>query len=277
MYDTDQTPLAEAVLGLEGSFPYAVVYTDVEDLNPVPGPAQVGSGETRILSLVVEIGVASALRVPKPDGKDDIVIQFAATDAGMELAIDFIETQILDALWRDGASEWGDLFKTMIERPKRYTTRRGGQAERGLRWAARRLQFQCTTMHEPPPGWGIEKLPYAQKFIQMAQDNPQLGIAEIAEVVKNYLESSHLPEWRTIQGMLGVTRAGAEALVVPGLPAFPELSEGGLVIESPAVITSLEDIASDIAMQSELFPVDPSWIGLEPKPYGPPFPEDNPT
>jgi hypothetical protein len=85
VYDSDMTPLADAVLGVAAA-PYIVIYTDTDDLQPVRGVAEMYDGENRNLSVVLEIGVASAVR----NAQGQIVIQFAATDQGMEWAVDCV-------------------------------------------------------------------------------------------------------------------------------------------------------------------------------------------
>ena len=213
--------------------PYIVVYTDNDEISQVPGPNQIYSGENRALSVVLEMGVASAIR----GEKGEIIIQFAATDAGMEAAVDVLEAQALAALIGDPQSPWGDLFKRLIWRVMKLPSKRGGQAERGVRFAARRTTLICTTISDIPPGvvphTAIDQ-PYPEAlknhpmrdFIRLAREHPEMGVIDVASIVENVLDSTEAPNWRQAQAYLGTYTDAARKLMVPGAPLpYPEAPE----------------------------------------------------
>ena len=74
VYNSDMTALAQAVMGGPPK-PYIVVFTDSDDHPRITG-AEMYDGEARQLNLVLEMGIASAIR----GTKGNVVLQFAATD-----------------------------------------------------------------------------------------------------------------------------------------------------------------------------------------------------
>src|ERR1017187_5309618 len=154
VWDSDITPLAEAIYGQKDAHgnpvaqPYCVCYTDADDIGPVTGLGELYSGDNRSLSLVLEIGVASAIRDPS----GVIKIQFSATDVGMEWACDVISAQAIAALIGDPHSSWGDLLKRLIVKVRRMPTRRGGMAQSGVRFAARKITLVLEPMWDIVPG-----------------------------------------------------------------------------------------------------------------------------
>jgi len=216
VYDSDMTPLAEAVMGTAAK-PYIVVYTDTDDIPIVGGKAEIYDGRFRRLQIAIEIGVASAIHDPSPDGP--IKIQFSATDQGMEWAVDFIESQVMAALWGDPHSDWGDLFKRFAYKLHRVQRRRGGQAQTGIRFAARRVTMTCETLFDVAPGVRPPPQHPIYDFIELATISPAIGEVDVASLVKNFLEPVNAPEWRIAQAYLGLDSDGArDALVVTGSP-----------------------------------------------------------
>jgi len=231
VYDSDMTPLSQALYGGPAK-PYIVVYTDTDDLNPVTGIGDVYSGERRELNLVLEIGVASS--VTDPSGKNTIV--FAATDEGMEWACDVICAQSLAALVGDSSSQWGNLFKTMVQKIRKIYSRRGGMASSGVRYAARRLTLSCEPMWDLAPGRVPEATHPLNQFIILSRANPGLSEVDVAGIVESFLPTAPVPDWRLAQNMLGITDRAAEVLVVPGLPMAWPVDPN----EQPAPLDDLE-------------------------------------
>jgi hypothetical protein len=125
-----------------------VVYTDADDINPVTGLGELYSGDNRFLNLVIEIGIASAIRDPT----GVIKIKFAATHTGMEWACEVISAQVISALVGNPQSPWGNIFKRLVQKVRRLPTRRGGMAQQGVRFAARRITLVCMPMWDIVPG-----------------------------------------------------------------------------------------------------------------------------
>ena len=227
VFDSDMTPLAEAVLG-QAAKPYIVCYTDIDSIAPVDPQARLYDGMNRDLTLTIEIGVASALRQMADDGTPTgpIAIQFAATDEGMEFAVDLIESQVIAALIGQPKSRWGELFKIIVPRVTKMQSRRGGQAERGIRFAARQVRLVLETLSEPVPGFVPPEGHFIRQFINLAREMPQSGVIDAAAGIETMLYRTATPDWRQAQAFLGVTEEGAKILMVPGSPLpYPEIEE----------------------------------------------------
>jgi hypothetical protein len=228
VYDSDMTPFADAVYGVKDAQgnpvnkPYICVYTDNDDIGPVTGKAELYNGMNRLLSIVLEIGVATAIK--NPNGT--ISVQFAHTDKGSELACDFIESQCIAGLVGDPYSSWGDLFKQMCGKVRRLPRRRGGQAAAGVRWAARRIVLICSPIMDVVPGVPLLDGHPVRKFISMARANPHSSVADVAMIVDQAIASVAAPTWRQAQAMLGMDTDAVKKLIVEGVPLpYPEFPE----------------------------------------------------
>jgi hypothetical protein len=231
-YDSDMTPFVDAVYGVKDSHgnpvnkPYICVYTDNDDIGPVTGKAELYNGMNRMLSVCIEIGVATAIK--NPNGT--MSVQFAHTDKGSELGCDFIEAQCIAGLIGDPHSVWGDLFKQMCGRIRRVPRRRGGQASAGVRWAARRIVLLCSPIMDIVPGVALEDSHPIRKFITLARANPHSSVGDVAMIVDQAISTVAAPDWRQAQAMLGMDTEAVKHLVVPGVP-LP--SPEGIVPEQP--------------------------------------------
>lgn len=212
VFDTDMTPLAEAILG-KATHPYIVVFTDVDDIPAVRGVAEVYDGDTRRLSILIEIGVASSVT----DSSGNAVVKFSHTDFGMEWAVDVISRQALAALYGDAYSEWGTLFKRLTYKLHSLRTRRGGQAG-GVRFAARRMTLTVSTNFDIAPGVVPDADHPVWQFITLARTHPAYGLVEVADTVEKLLNVATVPDWRQAQGLLGITPKMAHMLAVSGAP-----------------------------------------------------------
>ena len=211
-YDSDMTPFAAAVLG-KAAAPYVVVYTDADDRTTVG--AEVYSGETRNLSLVIEMGIASSVK----DGSGGLTIQFADTDQGMEFAVDVLESQVIAALFGDPHSAFGDVLKRLVYRVNKMPSRRGGQAQKGVRFASRRLVFMCNTLDDLPPGVVPADDHPIRAFIALAAAaDPALGITDAGVTISRLLEVNAAPTWRQAHAYMGMSTEAALALVPEGTP-----------------------------------------------------------
>jgi hypothetical protein len=211
--DSSMTPIAQAVYGGPAK-PYIVVYTDRDDISPVLAKAEVYNGQTRMLQLTLEIGVASAVR--DPSGKLTFVI--ANTDEGMELACDITAHQALAALIGNPQSRWGDLFKQITRKVHRIQSVRGGQSGQGVKYAARRIIIYMSTMFDVEPGVVLGDNHPVNKFIALANSNPFLHVADTAKVIQPLLANVAAPTWQQAQGFLGLDREATIMLNVDGTP-----------------------------------------------------------
>jgi hypothetical protein len=224
VFDSDMTALAEAVSGTVPK-PYICVYTDTDD-RPTNIATELYDGEKRVLNLVIEIGVANAIA----GTKQNLVLQFASTDQGMELAVDMVETQVTAALWGDPNSQWGELLKKMCWRILRVPSRRGGQAQSGIRFAARRITYVMSTLYDIPPGMIPAADHPLMQFINLAKGNPIFGITDVGNILKQMLDTTQAPDWRIAQAYLGMTEDSAIADQLPGVPL---VVPGNTIITSP--------------------------------------------
>lgn len=214
VFDSDMTALAEAVVGGPPQ-PYIVVYTDTDDRPRVIG-TELYEGDGRMMNIVLEIGIASAIQV----SNGQYNIQFANTDPSMELACDMVEHQCVSALWGDPYSKWGEILKKLCYRIVRMPSRRGGQAQGGIRFAARRTTFVVNTIYDIPPGVALNSTHPLMQFITAATDpaNISFGIAPVGQTLSKMLDPTANPDWRQAQAYLGMTRDSVVALNVPGSP-----------------------------------------------------------
>jgi hypothetical protein len=256
VFDSDMTALAEAVYGTVPK-PYICVYTDTDDHTTVTG-AELYEGDRRVLNLVVEIGVANAI-----EGKNqNLILQFAATDQGMELAVDMVAKQVTDALWGDPKSQWGEILKKLAYRILRAPSRRGGQAQGGIRFAARRITYVLNTLYEIPPGMVPASDHPLMQFINMAKGNPVFGATDVGKILEQMLDTTQAPDWRVAQAYLGMTEDSAVATQLPGVPL---VVTGNTVVtspfeQSPIDMSDLDEYApplTDIELADETTP--PTW------------------
>lgn len=198
VYDSRNTPLVTA-LSAEPN-PYIGIYTDADDRTEIEGRAIYMN--TRALSLVLELGVASA-ETTTVDGQQITNVVIPYTDEGMEATLDILESQAIGCLFGNPRGEWTDLLKRFITRITRIPSHRGGSAERSIRWAARQLTFVCDTVFDFPPGSRPPAEHPIWQFIEMADGmSPSLGPA--ADIVRSML-SEEMPEWRQQQAYAGLT------------------------------------------------------------------------
>jgi hypothetical protein len=233
VYDSDLTPLAEAVLGTAAK-PYIVCYTDADDRVPA-AVGEMYDGRSRLLQLAIEIGVASAIH--DPDQSDNIVIKFSSADEGMEWACDIIESQAIAALYGDPHSEWGDLLRRFAPTVRRMPSRRGGQSEKGIKFAARRTVFVLSTIYDFAPG--VVPVPGSPvwDFLRLCKASPALGIVDRAAIVEQLLTSETNASWRIAQAYLGLDTQSIKNINPDGVP----LPWGKYKIEEPVEQPPLDE------------------------------------
>ena len=220
VYDSDLTPLAVAIYGKTNQ-PYIVVYSDSDDA-AMTDIGDYYQSKQRLVTIAIEIGIASTIRDPDTGA---IQLQFAANDEGMEIACDVISSQAIAAIYGNPYSAWGDLFKRMTTATKKITSRRGGQSQQGIRFAARRLLFMVQPMFDFAPGIVPPATHPIWDFITLAsQSAATTGQTDIGVIVQNLLTKTDNPDWRQAQTLLGLSTDAVKELMVPGDPLpYPEL------------------------------------------------------
>lgn len=205
IYDSDNTPLSQALMLNESAKPYIVVYTDADNRSEQNGTDIYGM--RRELNLVLEIGVAS--KVEGKTGTEELKIPL--TDEGMEIALDMVEDQALSALFGDVQNEWAELLKTFVLRVERLTGQRGASSDRDRRWAARQLSIVCDVISDLPPGEPIPEDHPIMQFAEIAKRHPEADMDHAAEICRALASRDVRPEWERVQAWFGVRRLGLRA------------------------------------------------------------------
>jgi hypothetical protein len=206
VFDSDNTPLAQALMINAAAKPYIVVYTDTD--NRVEENGTDVYGRKRELALVLEIGVAS-----KVEGKEgDAQLKIPLTDEGMEIALDMVEDQAIAALFGDPQSDWAELLKSFVLCVDRVSGVRGASADKDRRWAARQLTFVCDILSDLPPGVPVPPDHPINQFIRVAELHPEAHMEHAAEICAALSSREAAPKWEQVQAMLGVRRIGLRAI-----------------------------------------------------------------
>ena len=206
VFDSDNTPLSQALTLNEEAKPYIVVYTDADNRQEVQGHDLYNS--RRELNLVLEIGVAS-----KVEGeKGGTTLKTPLTDEGMEIALDMVEDQALAAMFSDPRNDWSELLKTFVIGVTRVVGQRGASSDRDRRWAARQLGIICDVVSDLPIGVAVPRTHPIRQFISVAKDNPEAGMEHIAEICTALCNQTARPNWEQVQAALGVRRLGLRAI-----------------------------------------------------------------
>jgi len=206
VFDSDNTPLGQALVLNEAAKPYIVVYTDSDSRGGVDGTNLYLVD--RELNLVIEIGVAS--KIEGETGGETLKIP--QTDEGMEIALDMVEDQALGSLFGNPQNEWAELLKHFVIKVVRVSGQRGAAAERDRRWAARQLSIICDVQADLPPGVEIPANHPIRKFITVAKENPEAHMEHAAEICEALVSRTPAPGWEQLQAWLGLRREGLRAI-----------------------------------------------------------------
>src|SRR5579871_5272872 len=125
VYNSNNAPLAAALES--ATAPYIVVYTDDDARDGVEGLDLFGSD--RFINLSIAFAVAGPVKAVEGGSS----IDFPATDAGYEMVLDLIESQIIAALVHDPQSTWGEIWRQLATHiGAEARSRRGASAEGGV-------------------------------------------------------------------------------------------------------------------------------------------------
>ena len=219
VFDSDNTPLSQA-LGLnDAAKPYIVVYTDTDSRTGLEG-TDIYTPRSRELALILEIGVAS--KIEGAEGTETLKIPL--TDEGMEIALDMVEDQAIAALFGDPQSDWAELLKDFVLRVDRITGQRGASADRDHRWAARQLAFVCDVVSDLPPGHEIPDNHPIEKFIFVAAAHPEAQMEHAGSICEALMGRTAAPKWEQVQATLGVRRLGLRAIGIAPLSSDMQLA-----------------------------------------------------
>ena len=206
VFDSDNTPLSQALMLNEAAKPYIVVYTDMDNRMEQEGTDLYAM--RREMTLVLEIGVAS--KVTGKTGATELKIPL--TDEGMEIVLDMVEDQAIAALFGDPRNEWTELIKSFVLRVERVAGQRGASADRDHRWAARQLGIVCDVISDFPPGVEIPPEHPIYKFIEVASRHPEADMDHAAEICTALTSREPGAQWEQVQALLGLRRRGLRGI-----------------------------------------------------------------
>lgn len=177
--------------------PFIVVLTDDHTTDVTGRDMRHGSDS---LDLVIEVAVAQRVEVQVQSGGVAQQVIIPHTDAGMEIVIDVICQQIMDALM-GGTATWAALWRTFVLKVNRIASRRGAAAEDGTRFAARQLIITCDPLAAPVRGGSIPT-PYADFMTVMTSDPEQSGLVPLIRYAMT--GDATLPSEDLIASTLGI-------------------------------------------------------------------------
>ena len=178
----------------ESEQPFIAVYTD----------DQSSSSLDVIIEFVVSV---------KMMGDDDVVATgMPATDAGIELMLDAIESQIKTALKNPG-NEWGQLFETFMPKGREWKSERGATDE-GIRFAARRITISGNVLADPTFGKPVVENSVWEKLFSLMDGLEPLH--QTRDLIKSLMGMGDvdIEHWFNQQRADGLARVHADALLI---------------------------------------------------------------
>ncbi|HET9534276.1 MAG TPA: hypothetical protein VFP43_02885 [Mesorhizobium sp.] len=206
VFDSDNTPLSQALMLNAAAKPYIVVYTDLDNRTVQSGVDVYAM--RRELTLVLEIGVAS--KVEGTTGTEELKIPL--TDEGMEIVLDMVEDQALGALLANPQNDWSELFKGFVMTVERMSGQRGASTDRDKRWAARQISLTCDVVSDLPPGEPVPEDHPIMQFIEVSDKHPEADMNHAAEICAALASRDGAPQWERVQAAMGVRRLGLRAI-----------------------------------------------------------------
>lgn len=207
VYDSQIDPIDLTVQGQRE--PFIVLYTD-DHLRSVSG-RDLSHGEDT-LDLVIEIAVATKVLAPARDEDGDVTdaVEIPQTDAGMEVVLDILEYQAMQAL-QAGRTEWSRVWQRMTARLMRRLSRRGASNENGVRFAARQITITCDPIGDPDAGTDLVPGTAWGGFLAALDADAELS--GIADVVRHAVTTgAPMSDWRLAAERLGVSDETVDAI-----------------------------------------------------------------
>lgn len=192
VYDSAISPLDVTVE--QDRKPLAIVMTDDDGLE-IEG-RDMTHGE-RKCELVIVIAVTGAMEVDS----DGVAVSLMASDAGLDLALDILEHQVLRVL-QEGVSPWAGAFRAMSPRTEMLQSRRGG-GDDGIKFAARQIVVSCDLIDVPDAGAPVVPGSSWDTFLTVAGAEP--ATQETANLMRSLIEGQPLDEWERARRALGVS------------------------------------------------------------------------
>lgn len=186
--------------------PMIAVFTDhskAEDAQ-IDGNDLLGAMAT--LTLALEIACITKVPTEDQQGSETFIPE---TDEGMEMTLDVIQRQSLVEL-QSGQSIWASLWRDCRIKVKGIVVERGASIEKGVRFAARRVEIHTQVLREPVPGKPLTKF-WVDVLAAFDADPRMSGLAVM---LRKLVVGGTLPEWRQWQAELGLTDSAIRAIGV---------------------------------------------------------------
>ena len=236
VFDSAVTPIDQRITKEKKPF---ITVTSDDESGPISGKA-IFHGE-RMLDLVIEIAIGSKVEVSiEGEGNTTEVIEVPHTDPATELLLDIFEDQVLSALM--GAEQWALSFRKLMPVFKNYSSRRGAQAESGIRFAARQLVISGDQLDRPTDG-------SANSHVVLSEILPMLDavtrLSPCAKLIRQQLSGSASTDWDKLLKETGFTGNTPIAIGIA--------LEDGVISGSPieTITVEDEDQGSDIVIVAE--------------------------
>lgn len=162
----------------------------------------------REIDVVLEMAIWTAL-------KDKRGFEIPHTDEGCEQALNYLGRQVMRIMQVDGASPWGDLFRTFAGSIVKVEEKRGASTEKGQRIAARQIVITVKpSIGEPPFG-----VPPAHEWARLIAAMEGDGIlADLAAGLAAEITGDAIPDWARLQAATSHPRARMTALGIGPMP-----------------------------------------------------------
>ena len=177
--------------------PMIAVFTDhvKADAGDIHGSDMLGAAGT--VTLALEIACITKTAAQDQENVETLIPE---TDEGMEMTLDVIQRQALYTL-QAGDSVWASLWRECRVKIRGLVIQRGASIEKGVRFAARRLEIQVQALNEPVPGAPLT--PFWIKLLAAFDSDPRMS--GLSVMLRNLIDGQPLPEWRQVQAELGMS------------------------------------------------------------------------
>jgi len=191
-------------LAEESPTPIIQVFTDTlsSDEKDVEGRDLIGAN----VGITLAIEIACVTRVPGEDGQGQNIV-IPQTDEGMEMTIDLIHRQAFVELQAVN-TVWGKLWRDFVLNVRSLSAERGSSGEKGVRFAARRIEIKLETISDPVPGGPVTGV-WAD-ILSAFTAEPEL--APLVPALRAAAEGEPLADWRRAQAELGLALSGIRAI-----------------------------------------------------------------
>lgn len=186
--------------------PMIAVFTDQAkaEEGDITGADILGAMST--IALTLEIACITKVVLHDKQGEET---EIPETDEGMEMTLDFIQRQAIAEL-QAGSSVWASLWRDCRVRVRGIVVERGASIDKGVRFAARRVEIKLQALTEPVPGKPLTEF-WVNVLAAFDADTRTSGLAVL---MRKLVQGETLPDWRQWQAELGINDAGIRAIGV---------------------------------------------------------------